>query len=753
MFAFKSIGTKLGVTFAGLFAATMLLISLTVYQVVTERAKLTVGEELTAAGAVFSRLFVDNARDKQMDIAIAGKDFGFLSALTSGDDPTIQSVLDGLASRVGVGAIAFIDVDGFVVGQSGAAIPMDTLLARVEASESDAITDNDLGILFDGEAVYLAGVTPVRAPHLIGWIVFGEVITKAHLSDVSALISKEFTGAIVPGEGNMLPRGQAIQDGQLITFAQTVPSLFDDQSSVLVLTYPLSKALAPYRVLAAILLILMATGGGAVSFISWWLARRLAKPIADLSAAANDVKAGREASVAVSSQDELGTLAGAFNDMSNEIAKREQDLRQQARTDKETDLPNRRAFEEALDSLPPAHAHVHVLAIRLERFAEIRNIIGFDVSAALITAVGENLRAVPGVAHIARLSGSILCARVDCEYGAALPTLTHDIRSALERTYTIEGIAVDVQFSMGISSGDPASSNVLVEAMSALEQARTQQTDQAVFDPQSAQTTADNLSLMGDLLQAIDKGHVFLVYQPKYDLREGRAIGVEALVRWKDPARGMVFPDQFIPLAEETGRVDALTRYVLNQALEAQQALYAAGHPFIMSINVSGRLIGNADFTEYALAAAQRAVGPLCFEITETAVIADPEKGMAVMQRFVDAGIEVSIDDYGSGLSSLAYLKKIPATELKIDKEFVLKIDESQRDALLVRSTVDLAHSLGMKVTAEGIETDTAAAILAGMGCDVGQGYGLGRPMELAPLFEHLAADMPALSQPETAAS
>jgi EAL domain-containing protein (putative c-di-GMP-specific phosphodiesterase class I) len=191
-------------------------------------------------------------------------------------------------------------------------------------------------------------------------------------------------------------------------------------------------------------------------------------------------------------------------------------------------------------------------------------------------------------------------------------------------------------------------------------------------------------------------------------------------------------------MAEETGHIQALTEWVLVRALADQEALRRAGHDVSMSVNLSGRLLHDQEFADKILTIIGTAASRFCLEVTETAAMENPELAMHSLERYRAAGIQVAIDDYGSGLSSLAYLKSFPATELKIDKAFVLDIADSQRDSLLVRSTIDLGHSLGMKVTAEGVETATALSLLALMGCDAAQGYFIGRPMPLGNLIEFL---------------
>jgi EAL domain-containing protein (putative c-di-GMP-specific phosphodiesterase class I) len=225
------------------------------------------------------------------------------------------------------------------------------------------------------------------------------------------------------------------------------------------------------------------------------------------------------------------------------------------------------------------------------------------------------------------------------------------------------------------------------------------------------------------------------VHQPKYNFRSGRIDSAECLVRWRHPTRGMIPPDLFVPMAEDTGHIRALTEWTLEHAVEDQRRLAAAGHTLTLSVNISARLLSDVDFARRAVEIVKQAPHQMGFEITETAVIDNPDVALANIELFARNGVRVAIDDYGAGLSSLAYLKQLPAHELKIDKLFVQNMTNSQRDALLVRSTVDLAHGLGMEVVAEGVETPAAFALLASMRCDLAQGFLVSRPASVDELI------------------
>jgi len=241
-------------------------------------------------------------------------------------------------------------------------------------------------------------------------------------------------------------------------------------------------------------------------------------------------------------------------------------------------------------------------------------------------------------------------------------------------------------------------------------------------------------TLSDDLVGAVDRGEMFLVHQPKLHARSGSVPAVETLVRWQHPGRGLIGPNDFIALAEDQGEIRRLTEWVIRQALVEQRGLAGCGYPLAFNINISARILADRDFAEWALSAVKGAAGPIGFEITETAMIADPEGALRNLHLFADADIRIAIDDYGAGLSSLAYLKQLPATELKIDRMFVSGLSSSHRDPLLVRSTIDLAHALDMEVTAEGVDSPAALALLRVMGCDLIQGFLVSRPLPVGEL-------------------
>lgn len=504
---------------------------------------------------------------------------------------------------------------------------------------------------------------------------------------------------------------------------------------------------APSPKLFAGLTLIGLAGLATVTVGAWFLARDLTRPITALDAAVHRLQQGEHAEVPVTSSDEIGRLAASFNAMVGDLKDRENRLTHMALHDQETGLPNRLALER----LAGSRSNVWVILFGIDRFEVVRNAIGYDAMARLVTTLGRRLSGLADGAPIARVgAGALGVAIVAADEAEAVQTARRLCEGA-QAPVCVDGAPVDIAVTAGVAGRGEAGSDLaspVDRAAIALDQARGARRVAMAFDGEAYGDPGGNLSLISELMAALRNGEFSLAYQPKYDFRAEKITGVEALARWTHPRRGVVSPDLFVGMAEETGHIRPLTEWVVLKAIADQKRLVEAGHDVMMSINISSRLLSDDSFADFALAEVAKSGADLCFEITETAVMDDPERALAVIERFADAGVWVSLDDYGTGLSSLAYLKKIRADELKIDKAFVMGLEQSGRDALLVKSTVDLAHSLGLKITAEGVETPTALALLRGMGCDMAQGYLIGRPMPLTALIERL--DGPA-AEAETA--
>jgi EAL domain-containing protein (putative c-di-GMP-specific phosphodiesterase class I)/CHASE2 domain-containing sensor protein len=402
--------------------------------------------------------------------------------------------------------------------------------------------------------------------------------------------------------------------------------------------------------------------------------------------------------------------------------------RRREATDGETGLPNLVALEAALAD----RADARLVVAQIDHFAMIGSGIGAAATAKLILRVAERLKLGCGDAAIYR-TGSATLAWIEGDAEESRLEAGIDAVAALMRAPVECGRLVDVSLSFGVAAGAGAGARQLAAngALAATRASRSGARWQAFTEEDEAE--ADwQLSLIAELDSAMASGALWVAYQPKVDVASGETIGVEALVRWNHPVRGPIGPDRFIPLIEEHGRAGDLTRYVFRQALADAQRWEAQGSPIGVAVNVSATLLADRGFIDWlreTLASGGVVPARVTIEVTESAAMRDPERAVAALESWRALGVGISIDDYGTGQSSLAYLQTLPATELKIDKSFVQAMESERRNAIMVRSTIALAHELGMKVVAEGIEDSACLRMLAEMGCDTAQGYHLGRPM------------------------
>ncbi|RYY25605.1 MAG: GGDEF domain-containing protein [Sphingomonadales bacterium] len=364
-------------------------------------------------------------------------------------------------------------------------------------------------------------------------------------------------------------------------------------------------------------------------------------------------------------------------------------------------------------------------------FVSLRRHLGRGRADSLILDVAERISALCPDVRITPIGRATVEIAFERDTPETAAVDIDRLRKAFQRRINLDGEAHQLQVHFGVAVA-PATEHdevrLIEAAESALDQARAEGRV-VMLDLSRADLAFDKLTLMRELPRAISNGEMFLQYQPKVHVRRQEIASAEALVRWQHPVRGLILPGDFISVAEQAGEICALTLWTLRKVIDDQKRLSAAGHDLRLFINISGMLLADASFVAEASEIVRSTDAKLGFEITETAVIRDPESAIRHLQAFADIGVQLAIDDYGAGLSSLAYLKQLPASELKIDKMFVLQLTSSNRDPLIVRSTIDLAHALDMEVTAEGVETPAALALLSVMGCDMVQGYLISRPI------------------------
>lgn len=444
--------------------------------------------------------------------------------------------------------------------------------------------------------------------------------------------------------------------------------------------------------------------------------------------------------VIVNGNSEIVELATDFNNMSGELSSLYRTLENMAFTDALTGMPNRVLFYDRLEQITMTasryKAQFALMMMDLNRFKNINDTLGHHIGDQLLKTVGERLQTILRESDtVARLGGD--------EFAALLPAIDHDegvtivaekIINALNKPIAVEGHNLSVGISIGLvrcpRDGDKATL-LMQHADVAMYHAKRESLGYVFYNKSMDSENLFELTMESELRQAVESKNFELYYQPKIDIQHGRITGAEALIRWMHDEHGFISPEKFIPLAEQTGLIQTLTEWVLEQSLIQCAAWHASNINIGVSVNLSAYSLNDIDLIDtvhHALAEAKIEPQWLTLELTETAIMSDANRALNTLSQLNAMGVRLSVDDFGTGYSSLAYLKRFPVNEIKIDKSFVIDMLNDVSDAVIVRSTIDLAHNMGMEVVAEGIESQDAWEKLAELGCNLGQGYHMCHP-------------------------
>lgn len=525
--------------------------------------------------------------------------------------------------------------------------------------------------------------------------------------------------------------------------------------------------------------IMIAAGSAAlivVLFALFILEKTTLKPLRHLTEQLHRVGKDRKRlnePVDVRGNAEIRALSKVFNTMGSELSRLYDRYEEMAYTDPLTQLPNRNLFHDRLLKVlirsKLRKQTFAILLLDLDGFKEINDTLGHQVGDYFLSNIGkllhealnelgvislEHQNKTPTVidteltindAMIARLGGdefAILLPAIKEPYDAIIAAKC--IARALEPAVEIEGQSIAISGSVGIAmfpEHGKDTDTLMRKADIALYAAKRIKTDYAIYEPSYDQNSLQQLIFKTELGTAINEGQLILHYQPKLHLKAGCVSSVEALVRWQHPERGLIQPDDFLFIAEQRGLISSLTERVLKEALTQHKIWLGKGINLTVAVNLSQRVLYDIDLPERIdklLTELQLSPEALQLEVTEDATMIDPERALQILYRLDEMGILLSIDDFGTGYSSLAYLKRLPVDEIKIDKSFVIDMVESDDDTKIVHATIDLAHKLGLKVVAEGVEHASSLEILEVFGCDYAQGYHISRPINANQLEQWL---------------
>jgi len=624
-----------------------------------------------------------------------------------------------------------------------------------------------------------------------GWqIVAGPIDATLAAQLPAAVTSLQISPSII-----VTPAGETIF---LATMLSTPP---DSPAVAAVMAYPLSDALRPYQGIVAVVLGGLTLGLATAMLGAWVVARGVVRPLELLAHHTMRIAAGDYAPPpTLKRHDEIGQLSAALGGMTVAIAEREAHIRHQASHEPITGLPNRQTLGYAIDSatmgpgtpgsnaivsgaigagmigldtigagaagsgavglgtigatsigsgaMPSgvAHASAAIVVIGLVRLREIANTVGRELAERVMHDAAARLTALlPGVT-LGCVGERSFAAFLPGHDAAGAMAAGAQVIAAFDKPYREGDFAIDTAVAIGVALFPEHGSGAAlllrraeIAQQTALHSAGRATIYRAEIDPHRP----EQLSLMSDLRHDLQHGELVLHYQPKLDLATRRITAAKAVVRWQHPTRGMILPDSFIGLAEETGNIRLLTTWALRTAIAQVAAWQKQGLALKVSVNLSVRDLGDAELPDMLSALLREAglsAAALVLEITESAIMGEPDSAIAVLRRLAELGLGLAIDDFGVGQSSLAYLRRLPVSELKIDKAFVLKLAQSPDDRTIVRSVIELGHSLGYSVTAEGVEDAGSLEILADFGCDQVQGYAIARPLPAEELVRCVAA-------------
>ena len=598
------------------------------------------------------------------------------------------------------------------------AMPMDDVFAR----ELSSLSNLEVSFLTvkQGESGVLNGTQPDwMSASIIEFVHEHDPGSKIHYSEIQG---KRYLGQLLQLANSVDP-----QNGQVMAVLQS----------------PLDQTMQAFDSLDRKFL-LISLGALLASLLgALWLARAVSRPVSLLAEAAQRIGRGNyETPVQLKRRDELGFLAKAINAMQSGIAVREKQLAHNALHDPLTDLPNRTLAMERLGSAISARRSVVLIYLGIENYRVINESFGPGGGELIMRESArvmlDTLRERDTAARITGNEFLLLLESTQIDAGVAMADRLYAL---LKRPLSIDGHEVSLEVCMGIAvyplNGQNAE-ELINRAAIARRDAAALPGYLQVYQQDRDLAHQRQIQLIRDLRGAASEGQLLLHYQPKLDIRSGHVRQAEALLRWQHPELGMISPAEFIPLAERTGSMFLLTGWVMEEGIRQLAEWNHKGLHLQLSLNISAEDLHGDNLlktVEHLLKRYQLSAEQLIFEITESTAMRDPEHSLSVLEKLRDGGISLSVDDFGTGYSSLAHLKRLPVQELKIDQSFIRNLDETSEDAVIVRSTIEMSHNLGLKVVAEGVEHQHTLELLERWHCDTAQGYLISRPMD-AVAFE-----------------
>ena len=766
--SFGRIQTRILASFVALLVAVQVAGLASVHFMGTASVRETASAEVASGAKAFERLLELDAQRLIEGARLLSADTTFRETAATADRSTLGPALAKHGKRIGSAVMLLIDPDrqvvaGTLAGEIGHRFSQPKLLDRASARQQAS------ALVSVGGQFYHLVVVPLLSPSQpTVWIAAGIRIDDKMAQEMRGLTGLDVTLLSRPAgdqwkaNASTLPepaRSDLVRDVGANRYFTTgsdgnaefgddaITRVIDlapraDDRAVAVLQRSLPPALETVRALEQWLALVALLGIAATVLLGMVLARGIAGPLGAVTAAARRVAAGDCAPIPIGGRkDEVGVLLTAFRAMQEGVAANMSKMTELAHRDALTGLTTKVLFADRLEQAIAAGARagtpVAVLVLNLDRFGDINETLGHSTGDMLLREVAARLRSVIRRATdtVARVGGDEFAILMSgCRLNDA-QRVAEAVARALEVKMTLDGHVVDVHPSIGVAvcpdhGHDPG--KLLQRADVAMRAAKRDKLRIVTWDDRYEENGEKRLALMSDLKKAVDNEELALIYQPRIALGESGEHFVEALVRWQHPQRGLVPPAEFVPLAEQTGYIRTITQWVLGQAVAQCADWRNRGIPMNISVNISACDLVDVDLPAHLAQLFEKegcAAQWITLEVTENAIVGEPGHALKNLERLHELGCKLALDDYGTGYSTLAYLRRLPLDELKIDKSFTMGMTTDASDALIVRSTIELAHKLGLAVVAGGVENEATLNELRALGCDAVQGFLVSRPL------------------------
>lgn len=762
---------------AFILAVTLFIVRQATYEHSNQQV---LNHSITSASIVQDKI---NNQSELLETALAdiAKNFSVIRLIAgANDDPaSLVSAMQNYQQRLATDFFIVLDAEqqAVVSSESFAGLNLDFTFGAAETRWINL-----------QNKTYLLSSAPVKfvqtSRNINGWILMGVETNKLFNQELVELTGLEVT-LMRPGQTNQI-LGSTLPDEKLselknhsvIMDAQLHPIqladshyIYDmiglDENSpyfILLATNEEDAYLSYYDLLGQLIVVLVIASLTAL-IAAMMLSNSITSPILKLVEATNQIRQGEFAkSFPSGSTREVDSLSFAIKGMQDSIVEREEQIQELAYFDKLTSLPNRNQFNEKLtQSIADAASNkesnrIMVAMMDVDRFKDINDTVGHDTGDKLLQLIADRLRHYSeGKDFYARIGGDEYGLIFSESNGHSPETIASEIAELFDKPFNLEGLILDVSVSIGVAiyPFDAEDAQGLMQCADiALYSCKDHHHSYAIYKPELNKHSMQRLNLMSELKEALAAGQLELYYQPKLSISANQFESIECLIRWIHPVHGFIPPDEFIGLAEQTGAIRYVTHWALREALMQQRKWSQQGYTFNMAVNISALDLVDMKLPAYVselLSEFNVQPNMLTLEVTESAIMGDPESAIKALKTLRRMGIILSIDDFGTGFSSMAQLKKMPVDELKIDKAFVLELASNQDDKVMVKTLVALADNLGLKTVAEGVEDQDALDYLEQIGCTKAQGYHLSRPLSISHFNEWYAEHLKTKGQENTA--